>query len=77
MTSVLDKKELNESIGIASSDGLYCKTCGMVKRKTDFPWSIRKMAMECRACRGEHHEEVVHDGTDKPQFVFCKDAEIV
>lgn len=76
------------SATLVVSDDRCCSICSIVKRRMDFPLSLRKAPTECRACLQVMHRgsvdsiQVCADDTisyqpPQPQFVSYNAAEIV
>jgi hypothetical protein len=45
-----DEDESTALLAAAADGGRSCFSCGVMKKKVDFPFSLRKIQTECRAC---------------------------
>lgn len=45
-----DEDENTALLAVAVDGGRSCFTCGVMKKRVDFPLSLRKIQTECRAC---------------------------
>jgi hypothetical protein len=98
MTTIPVDKMMNETedesaVTLAGADGRCCYICGVIKKKVDFPFSLRKIQTECRACLLFQSNGSIDTRDDdstfvsfqypqqhyqqKPQFVLIHGAEIV